>query len=125
MYKWRCKNCHNEFETESDIDYDWSDVTMVYTANCMFCGGDLSAGFAPRRAFNIGNKVYLHPRHSDSLAIHPDQVTEHKKLFPDVKIDSDCRPVFESFKQEDKYLETTGFYKHPQKTRIKGKKVKV
>lgn len=55
---------------------------------------------------------------SDSLAMNPDQIEEHGKLFPDVQVLSDGRPVFTSYKQHDDYLKKTGFQKLPQK--IKG-----
>ncbi len=55
--------------------------------------------------FSPGNKEYARPLHSDSLAINPAQVREHQEKFPDVKIDSQCRPVFENYQQHDKYLE--------------------
>ncbi len=125
MHKFHCKDCGNEFEVELDIDYDWSGVTMVYTANCMFCGGSLSAGFIPRKSFNVGDKMYLHPIHSDSMAIHPEQATEHRRLFPGIKLDNEYRPVFESVKQHDKYLNDCGCVKLPQKIRAKGKRVKI
>jgi len=73
---------------------------------------------------NVGNVDYAKPIHSDSLAISPDQVAEHQRLFPDVKIDSECRPILENYKQHDAYLEKTGFIKHPQKQKKRGKTFK-
>lgn len=52
---------------------------------------------------------------SDSLAISPEQVAEHRKKFPDVLIDAECRPGFTSHKQREKYLEACGFVKQPAK----------
>jgi hypothetical protein len=52
---------------------------------------------------------------SESLAINPNQIEEHRKLFPDVKVRGDGVLEFTSFKSHDKYLEQTGFVKHPQK----------
>lgn len=63
---------------------------------------------------------YKHPVHSDSLAISPDQVEEHKRLFPDIEIDSEGRPVFDNFTRHEKYLKQTGFKKMPQKLRRTG-----
>jgi hypothetical protein len=65
----------------------------------------------------VGNREYTKPLHSDALAVSPAQVEEHKKLFPDVPLDSERRPVFTSFSQHDKYLKTCGFEKLPQRKR--------
>jgi hypothetical protein len=89
---------------------------------CINCGTEMRRDFGAEKV-NAGNKEYGKPLHSDSLAISPEQVTEHQRLFPDVKIDSQCRPVFENYKQHDNYLKKTGFVKEPQKRR-KRKKIR-
>jgi hypothetical protein len=60
---------------------------------------------------------YTKPIHSDALAIHPDQRAEHEKLFPDIRIDSECRPIFDNFTKHEAYLKKTGFRKETQKIR--------
>ena len=67
-------------------------------------------------------RLYSKPIHSDSLAISPTQVAEHKRLFPNIEIDSEGRPVFDNYKDHDAYLEATGFAKSPQKIRHKFQK---
>lgn len=67
-----------------------------------------------------GNKEYGTPLVSDSLAMNPGQILEHNKLFPDVKVLPDGRPVFENYNQHDKYLKATGFRKLPKKIKPKG-----
>ncbi len=52
---------------------------------------------------------------SESLAISPDQATEHRQKFPDVLIDGQGRLGFTSHKQREKYLEACGFEKKPAK----------
>jgi len=89
---------------------------------CKLCGFAMNRDYQAD-LFAPGNKDYAAPLHSDSLAISPDQVKEHQRLFPDVKIDLECRPVFENYKQHDGYLKKTGFVKHRQKTRKKGRKL--
>lgn len=73
---------------------------------------------------NVGNKEYAKPLHSDSLAISPSQRAEHQKLFPDIKLDDQCRPVFENYRQHDSYLEKTGFVKLKQRKKRRTKKLK-
>ena len=65
---------------------------------------------------------YQHPVHSDSLAIHPSQRAEHEREFPNVRLDKQCRPVFDNFTQHENYLKKTGFQKLPQKIRRAGAK---
>ena len=73
--------------------------------------------------FNPGNKEYGKTKWSDSLAINPEQIAEHKRLFPDIPVDSDGRPGFDNYKQHDNYLEKTGFRKVRQKIRRRGKRI--
>ena len=67
-------------------------------------------------------KLYSKEIHSDSLAMSPTQVEEHKRKFPNIKIDSECRPVFDNFKDHDAYLEKTGFAKMPGKKKKRSRK---
>jgi hypothetical protein len=56
---------------------------------------------------------------SNSLAMSPLQIAEHKRMFPDIEVRPDGRPVFKNFKQHDNYLRKTGFKKVRQKTKAK------
>jgi hypothetical protein len=86
---------------------------------CKECGASAIRDYS---GCSIGNTEYAKPLHSDSLAMNPNQVSEHRKKFPDVEVDKQGRPVFRNFKQHDRYLKKTGFVKVPQKTKRKGKK---
>jgi len=66
---------------------------------------------------------YKKPIHSDALAISPSQRAEHERTFPNVKLDKECRPVFDNFQTHDKYLKKTGFRKERQKTKPRGKRI--
>ena len=68
---------------------------------------------------------YKTPIHSDALAINPCQVPEHRKLFPNIELDGDCRPIFDNFKRHQDYLDKTGFIKTPKKVKVKGKKLSI
>ena len=48
---------------------------------------------------------------SESLAISPEQVAEHRQKFPDVQVDREGRVGFTSHKQRERYLEACGFTK--------------
>jgi len=90
---------------------------------CVECGGsttmveelgnDISFTLDP----HAGGKFYTHEFHSDALGIAPSQVAEHRRRFPNIPIDSECRPVFTNFKDHDNYLKATGFTKQKQKVR--------
>ena len=63
------------------------------------------------------------PIHSDSLAITPDLVEEHKREFPNIRLDGELRPIFDNYGDHEAYLKKTGFVKHPQKLRKKGTRI--
>lgn len=60
---------------------------------------------------------------SESLAIHPDQIPEHRQKFPNIDTLPDGRLHFTSAKQQEKYAEKCGFYKKRQKKKIKGTRI--
>jgi len=96
----------------ADSDKSWRCLCKAY----------MRRDFQAEKFFASGGD-YSRPIHSDSLAISPTQVAEHKRLFPDIEIDSQCRPVFDKFKVHDDYLKQTGFIKHSGKKRKKGKRI--
>ena len=94
-----------------------TDSNTKVVHKCLSCGGDM------RWNLNIaihGN--YRHPVHSDAMAISPTQVAEHKQLFPDIEIDSECRPVFDNFSKHEAYMKKCGIVKTPQKIKRSGAK---
>jgi hypothetical protein len=90
---------------------------------CPRCKMPMVRDYAAERHNIQGGKEYHRPIHSDSLAINPNQREQHEKMFPDVPIDSEGRPVFTSFKQHDNYLKATGFVKNPQRIKKHGKRI--
>lgn len=86
------------------------DTTTKIIHKCPKCGQDM------RWDVNVaihGN--YAHPIHSDSLAINPSQRAEHERLFPNIRLDKQNRPVFDKFVDHENYLKKTGFVKKRQK----------
>lgn len=71
----------------------------------------------------VHSDSYRKPIHSDALAIHPSQREEHMRKYPDVKLDNENRPVLDSYKKHDEYLEKRGVYKPPGRKRRKGTKI--
>ena len=72
--------------------------------------------------FNVKSESYAKPIISDSLAMNPDQIPEHRERFPDVEVTAAGQPVFKSFKQHEAYLKKTGFYKAEKKVDGRHKK---
>lgn len=106
------------------IKETWDDEDWNRSIGICKCGGEILPGH-PKSKQNImiGNRPYFKPLHSDSLAINPCQAEEHRRLFPDIGLDSECRPIFENYKQHDDYLKQTGFVKQKQHIKRKGKDI--
>lgn len=103
-----------------DCDITITDTTSKGVHKCPKCGSDMRWDLDN---LVVGNDMYGETKYSDSLAISPTQVGEHKRLFPDIKIDDQCRPGFDSFRQHDNYLKKCGFVKQPQKIKKRGKRI--
>lgn len=73
------------------------------------------------KGIGIANGDYYHV--SDSLAIHPDDIPQHRKMFPNIEVKPDGRPVFTSVKQQEKYANRCGFYKKKQRNRKRGVRI--
>ena len=95
-----------------------SDTDTKTIHKCPYCHKDMrwDLNFATH-----GN--YKHPVHSDSLAINPNQRAEHERLFPNIRLDGQNRPIFRNFTQHEDYLKKTGFVKVAQKLKPKGKRI--
>ncbi len=87
---------------------------------CVVCGEPLYLVYTSK---NPGGGSGDYKLISESLAINPVQTKAHRKLFPGVEVFSDGRLQFNSFRQHDRYLKQTGFVKHTQKIKPKGKRV--
>lgn len=108
LHKFICGKC-----TVTVTDFNTRDAHK-----CPICGHNMrwDLNFAIQ-----GN--YKHPIHSDAMAINPEQRAEHEQLFPNICLDGQCRPIFDNFRDHENYLKKTGFVKHPQKIKSKGKRI--
>ncbi len=110
IHKFICDNCGMNVQDTNTTGTHW----------CPICNKAMRWDL---RVAIHGN--YKTPVHSDSLAITPSQVAEHKRLFPNIELDGDCRPIFDNFQNHENYLKKTGFIKTPQKIKPKGKRLKI
>lgn len=109
FYCYRCPTCG----WTDEVIKPMSASNSVET--CRQCGAVMERDCRAEVATNTCDTHNARPIHSDSLAIHPDQIGEHHQRFPDVPLDGACRPVFTSTKQRAKYLSQRGIVKVPHR----------
>ncbi len=107
LYEFHCENCGSD----TKVRVPMSDPPE-FSVKCEICGKPAVRIFGK---IGSGNQDYGKPLVSHSLAIHPEQIPEHNKLFPDVKVRNDGCPVFTNYQQHDKYLDKIGWEKKPKK----------
>ena len=81
---------------------------------CRQCGRMMVQNFSGGNVMIIGSE-YKKPLHSDSLGIQPDQVAEHRRMFPNIEIDKENRPVFHNVSEHQGYMDKCGIVKNKQK----------
>lgn len=117
---YHCSRCGQLVETSDTLDFEFGgDGKPIYIRRCSACSGALCAGYPPSRVSDLrGHGRQFETTHwSDSLAIAPSQVEAHQRLFPEIRVRPDGVVGFDSVKQQDEYLNKTGFVKQTQKTR--------
>ncbi len=91
------------------------DTNTKCVHKCLKCGADMCWDLTGNVS---GRGDYEHI--SESLAIHPDQIPEHRQKFPSVDIIPDGRLRFTSTKQQERYANRCGFDKKSQRIRKRG-----
>ena len=112
LYEYTCEECKGVTEVVCSM------ADAVLGAFCDHCGSDNTTRIF---SFNSGNKDYANPIVSQSLAMHPEQIDEHKRLFPEIKVTDDGCPVFSNYADHEAYLKKTGFTKLPGKRNLRPK----
>ena len=95
------------------------------TANiprCVRCGKFMVQNFSGGNVMIVGAE-YKRPLHSDSLGMQPDQVAEHRRMFPNIEIDKQNRPVFHNMPEHQDYMDKCGIVKHKQKVKPSGETI--
>jgi len=114
VYEYKCTKC----EARRDITKPVAELDRQEW--CVECTQRMKRQVSIPR---VHSDSYHKPIHSDALAIHPSQREEHMKKYPDVKLDNENRPILDSYKKHDEYLEKRGVYKPPGRKRRKGTKI--
>lgn len=100
-YSYKCHQCSHKEDITKCMGL--SDDVEV----CDTCGGVLHRDYASEAVQTHGAR-YNHEIHSDALAVTDDQRGEHQRLYPDVPLDRENRPVLGSFGQHEQYMESRG-----------------
>ncbi len=103
-------------------------VKLMADANknerCPRCGFMLRRDFKAEGVLvGAGRRSYHKPIVSASMAMHPDQIPEHRRLHPDIQVTADGQPVFDNFADHEKYMKKCNIEKVPQKRRKKGRRI--
>jgi len=101
---------------------DACDITVsdnkTHVHVCPNCGTSMRWDLA---GIGIAAGDYYHESHS--MAIHPDQIPEHRKLFPNIEVKPDGVVCFTGVKQQERYVNKCGFDKKMQRNRCKGVRI--
>ena len=87
------------------------------------CGTRMNRDFAADLPFASGGDYGARAIHSDSLAIAPSQRAEHEKLFSNIKLDAQCRPIFDNYRDHQNYLNKCNLVKERKKIKPRGKRI--
>ena len=114
-YSLICSGCGSKQEVKRSMNR--CDVPTLCT-----CGTVMRRDFQADIPFASGD-YHQGAIHSDSLAISPDQRAEHLQKFPNIKLDSQNRPVFDNFQNHQKYLDKCNLVKERKKIKPKGVRI--
>jgi len=105
-YHYRC-DCGNTLVVDKSMS------NCHDTEICVECSAEMYRDYHAENTTTNGGDHEARPLHSDALAIHPSQIDEHHRLYPDVPLDNKCRPVLTRYKQREAYLKARGVEKIP------------
>jgi hypothetical protein len=89
---------------------------------CGKCGSTMLRDFRGVRV-SKGSKQYSRQIVSDSLAMNPNQIAEHRRMFPNVQVTKEGQPVFDNFTEHEAYLKKCNIVKKPKSKKKKGKRM--
>ena len=114
-YSFICPKC----KKKEDVVRRMADAEKPWRCTC--CNVKMNRDFQTDIPFASGD--YKRAIHSDSLAISPDQRIEHLQKFPNIKLDSQYRPIFNNFQNHQAYLNKCNIVKERKKIKPKGVRI--
>ncbi len=115
MYTFKCPKCKRAKVVTRPMSE--CDATVFCYSCQMECNRDFKSDL-----FHTAADTYDKPIISDALAVAPDQIAEHRALFPEIQMTNEGQPVFDKYSTHEAYLEKTGHVKHPGKIRSRVEK---
>lgn len=116
MYTHLCPNCI----TEDEVVKPMSEYDRV--EHCSNCGSVTNRDFQADLP-NTPADRYATTIVSDAMAINPEQIPEHKRLFPDIKLTKEGQPIFEKYSHHEAYLKKCNYVKGTKKQRVRSKAI--
>ncbi|KKM83219.1 hypothetical protein LCGC14_1311590 [marine sediment metagenome] len=117
-YDFSCPRC----KAITELIVPMSDVKSRMRVVCKECGDIMERNFDMIRV-SKGSKQYGRQIISDSLAMNPNQIAEHKRMFPNVQVTKEGQPVFDNFTEHEAYLKKCNIVKKPKSKKKKGKRI--
>lgn len=108
QYCYKCRKCGAERSDHRGM----SDPAPKFV--CLECDMEMIRHYRAE-GVSIGVHDYATPLVSQSLAMHPEQIAEHRERFPKIEVQADGCPVFHNTNEHSKYLKEIGWKKQPQR----------
>lgn len=115
IYPFSCPRCGNVDDLVRSV------ADRNEPALCTQCGEEMMRILFMGIRASKGKKQYARPIVSDSLAVSPDQIAEHRRMFPNIQVTKEGQPVFDNFSDHEAYLKKCNVVKGKGKSR-KGSK---
>ena len=117
-YDFSCPRCR----AVTELIVPMSDAKSREYVECKQCGSMMQRDFSRIRV-SKGGKQYGKQIVSDSLAMNPNQIAEHRRMFPNVQVTKEGQPVFDNFTEHEAYLKKCNIVKKPKSKKKKGRRI--
>jgi len=117
-YDFSCPRCG----VAKELVVPMSDVASRMRVVCDECDVIMERDFSGVRV-SKGRKQYSHKIVSDSLAMNPNQIVEHRRLFPDIEVTKVGQPVFDNYTEHEAYLKKCNIVKKPKSKKRRGQRI--
>jgi putative FmdB family regulatory protein len=116
IYVYKCPSCARSAEVLKPM------AASDTSEQCPNCGHTMVKDIRANLP-HAAPDSYARPIHSDALGIRSCQVEEHKRLYPDVQLDAQNRPILDSYRKHEAYMEKRGIVKQPALRQRRGRKI--
>ena len=117
-YDFSCPRCG----VAKELVVPMSDVESRMRVVCDECDAIMERDFSGVHV-SKGHKQYGRKIVSDSLAMNPNQIAEHRRLFPNIEVTKVGQPVFDNYVDHDAYLKKCNIVKKPKSKKRRGQRI--